>query len=156
MTDETKYSLTLAPLIVPVYENGTFRIETLLDPSWNELENIFSKHRVSVPLSFLPPELYLEMLFYYACKRTKLPATHGTAYTLELTRRMVESGFVDCIVSTSKVVSFLIRALTKEERGHIKTIVLVGEKEDDIHVLLTELCSHTTVSCITHPLYEHA
>jgi len=143
----------IAPLLVPYFshQENKYVLHALENPFWQELGDTFKKEQVQYPVTFLPPELYLEPLFAETCRSLQVPATCCSVYNLRLAKHTADLLPADCLVSTSSVILYLLEELDGKTIQQINNIILV---EDDVSINTAQINAlfPGKITVINHPL----
>lgn len=148
---------SVVPQLFCIDNNNAYSFVKIDNPTWDNLNALFAKYNLQTPLCFFPPELYLELHFLYACKKSELPATAGNVYNLPWTIAAAKLLRPDCIVSTAKVFPFLLQEMEKEGLVDFVTCVVLIAKDSE------EAASHHissnpayTLEVLSSPLATYA
>lgn len=133
--------------IFPVRTKDGYSYLEQVDPLWVELKDIIEEKKLSLLLTFLPPELQLEKLILLTAAQCDTQTTSGTVFDLSWNLAALSAVSHDAIVTTATVFPYLEKELAKNPElcARIACVIFVGETPES-----TEAHSYEIVP-LSHP-----
>lgn len=121
--------------------------------TWPAIRTLWVNQKVQSPFCFAPPEAYLSIFFYYACRQHRVPASLGSVYNPDLADFILHEAAHDCLVITDTILPYLTtNELFFERLKDVKLLICIGDLPSEACNFFSGNFKEMSVSVLGYPI----